>query len=1493
MLHINSAPIKKVKKIARWLVGLPLGIYLAVVALLNIPAVQRSLSIAVSSALEDALDTEVRIGRIGPGLFNRLVVDDLVLCDHEGNDLFKASRLSATFQILPLFRGKMVVDNIRLFSFSLCLLQEQANEPPNYQFLTDLLSSDKPSDSFVDLRINSILLRRGQLSHELRYAPHDSTRFSPAHLFITNLNADLSIKALRSDSVDIAIKKLGFEENSGLQIKKLSGRLTANRRQALLSGFALQLPHSTLKIDTLQCNYKTDESPSPFAIRKETIKYFGRIAPSILSPTDFRCFAPILDRLNTSIHLSASLQGTSQELNVKHLNLRTADNDLNILLTTHIERGTTAQQGWDADAQVYDCTVQSSFIRQVLTAVAPDPGDLTTLCDRLKFLSYHGTASHRYGESTVDGTLQCGAGQLVLSALLNKRNGFDAHLQTRQFDVGSLLTENAPLGLLSLNIQANGQLQPEDFQLREARIKGTVEQMELLQYDYRNVNVEAHYADRQWQTAADWDDLNGRLSAALSLNTRPQLPVLTVDAQVYGFSPHNLKLTSRYDHTRFDGRMKASLQGDNMENLAGNITLTDFRIQSPEDSYNVSHINLQSRADGRTHKVTLESDFASATLEGTFDFGHLGEEGKRHIHPYLPSLISLSPTLPRFTHSTEDMRFAAEIRDCRPLQKLFDIPLNIEQPAHLSGCMENLTGELRIDGIFPALSYGDEHLQNIRLSCSTTPDSLFALLSADRIMQGNPVSIGLQATATNDHLLSVLSWNNNKDNVYRGRVATDTRFFKDEAGRQALSVQFAPTNLIINDSLWHIHASSIELHNQTIEVNRFLVNQGDRQLSINGRISQETEDTLTVKLKDINLQYVFDIINFHSVEFGGHATGNVYANGLMESPQMDARLNVRQFTFNEGNMGDMDVHGWWNKNEKSIFLDARMRDLPNSSETHVEGSVTPGQGPGTGLDLHINTQRINLYFLNEYTSGIFTNLQGRATGWARVFGPFKEIDLEGDLVIEEADMTVNTLNTHYRLENDTVNLTPGIIALRNAKVFDHMGGRGRSDHNATVNGVLRHNHFSNLTYDINVQANNVLGYDHKEFGDEVFCGTAYATGLVRLNGKPGELNVDIQARPERGTQFVYNSSTPETLTDKEFIRFVSPTDSTRSTYTDNSVTATSVTAQPTDIESDMHINFNLDITPEATVKILMDARAGDYIALNGYSNLRATYYNKGKFQMYGTFRVDHGVYKLSLQDVIRKDFQFKPGGTLTFGGEPYQADLNLQAVYTVPSVSLNDLSSGSTFSQNNVRVNCIMNLGGKAQSPQVSFDFDLPNVNEDEKQMVRSLISTDEEKNMQIIYLLGIGRFYTYDYNNPDQSQSSVAMKSLLSTTLSGQLNQMLSSIVGSSNWNIGTNLSTGDTGWSDMDVEGLLSGRLLNNRLLINGNFGYRENTTNNSNFIGDFDLQWLLTRNGNVSLKAYSETNERYFTKSTLTTQGIGLMLKKDFISWKDLFRRKNRKP
>lgn len=271
--------------------------------------------------------------------------------------------------------------------------------------------------------------------------------------------------------------------------------------------------------------------------------------------------------------------------------------------------------------------------------------------------------------------------------------------------------------------------------------------------------------------------------------------------------------------------------------------------------------------------------------------------------------------------------------------------------------------------------------------------------------------------------------------------------------------------------------------------------------------------------------------------------------------------------------------------------------------------------------------------------------------------------------------------------------------------------------------------------------------------------------------------------------------------------------------------------------------------------------------------------------MFGNYRISQGIYKFSLQEVIRKDFIIKDGSTISFNGPPLDATLNIQASYTVNSASLSDLvpESVSGIQQNNVKVNCMMNLTGILLRPTIKLGIELPNERDEIQSLVRNYISTDEQMNMQILYLLGIGKFYPQ--NNLDNTQNSNVMSSVVSSTLSGQFNNILSQVLNTNNWNFGTNLSTGQKGWTDVEFEGLLSAQLLNNRLLINGNFGYRDNPLANTNFVGDFEAEWLLTRTGDVRLKAYNETNDRYYTKTNLTTQGIGIIYRKEFDKWKDL--------
>ena len=203
-----------------------------------------------------------------------------------------------------------------------------------------------------------------------------------------------------------------------------------------------------------------------------------------------------------------------------------------------------------------------------------------------------------------------------------------------------------------------------------------------------------------------------------------------------------------------------------------------------------------------------------------------------------------------------------------------------------------------------------------------------------------------------------------------------------------------------------------------------------------------------------------------------------------------------------------------------------------------------------------------------------------------------------------------------------------------------------------------------------------------------------------------------------------------------------------------------------------------------------------------------------------------------------------------------------------------------------------MNITGNPNSPKVDFDLDMPNMSNDIKQMVYSLLNAEEEKNQQVLYLLAVGRFMAQNKNNnatgetPQYSQTSLAMQSFLSGTISQQLNSVLSNVINSSNWNFGANISTGTEGFNNAEYEGLLSGSLLNNRLLFNGQFGYRDNANATTSFIGDFDLKYLLFPNGNLAINVYNKTNDRYFTRNSLNTQGLGVIMKKDFTRISDLF-------
>lgn len=552
------------------------------------------------------------------------------------------------------------------------------------------------------------------------------------------------------------------------------------------------------------------------------------------------------------------------------------------------------------------------------------------------------------------------------------------------------------------------------------------------------------------------------------------------------------------------------------------------------------------------------------------------------------------------------------------------------------------------------------------------------------------------------------------------------------------------------------------------------------------------------------------------------------------------------------------------------------------SPSRVSGIIYPLK-PESGLDLNIDAHELNLKFLEYYMSSIANDIKGRGTGKVHFYGKFKGLNLDG-AVMTNASMKFDILNTRFAI-NDTIHLAPTGLTFKNMRIADVEG------HQGTMNGYLRFQHFKDLSYRFEIQTNNMLVMNTKESPDMPFYGTIYGTGNAMLTGNAAQgLDVNVAMTTDRNTSFTYINGNVASAANSQFIKFVDKTprrvvrDSVQIDDYDDLLLKRQLSEKEQD--TDIRLNILADVTPDATVRIVMDPIAGDYITGKGTGNIRTEFYNKGDVRMFGNYRISQGVYKFSLQEVIRKDFVIKDGSTINFNGALLDANMDIQASYTVNSASLNDLipDASTVIQQPNVRVNCIMNLSGVLLQPTIKLGIELPNERDEIQSLVRNYISTEEQMNMQILYLLGVGKFYTEDVRR--ENQNAYVMTSVLSSTLSGQLNNALSRIFETNNWNIGTNLSTGDKGWTDVEFEGILSGQLLNNRLLINGNFGYRDNPLANTNFVGDFEAEWLITRSGDIRLKAYNETNDRYYTKTNLTTQGVGIMYKKDFNKWSDLF-------
>ena len=1441
------------------------------------------MSVFVAEELSDLLNTRVTIGRINIGLLNRIIIDDVLLDDQDEQEMLKVTRLSAKFDIMPFFKGKISISSVQLFGFNINLQKKTPDSPPNFKFVLDAFASNDTvkKDNSLDLRINSILIRRGRMAYHVLSEEETPGKFNAKHVQLQNIIANISLKALSKDSINLGIKRLSLDEKvSGFSLKKMSLKLVANSRQTSIDNFAIELPETSLKLDTIHLIY---DSLKAFDRFTEQVRFSFRTLPSQITLKDISPFLPALSHFKEPISLDMEVKGTVNQLTCSHLEI-TADNRQFRL------KGDVALQDLShpQDAYVFgtlsELTATTRGVGFLVRNLSHDYNGVPPVLERLGNVSFRGEVSGYFTDIVTYGQLHTDLGGVNMDLKLSsdKSKGLFAYsgaVKTTDYKLGKLLA-NEQLGEITFNLDVHGRHVTDRLPVVE--LKGLIASVDYSRYRYENITLDGEYKQGGFNGKVALDDPNGSIYLNGDVNVSSRIPTFNFQAIINKLRPHDLNLTSKYPDTEFSLKLRANFTGGSVDEMIGEINVDSLEFMSPEKQYFMNNMNIRASKQNNENQLRLTSEFLTASVEGKFQYHTLPASILNIMRKYVPSLI-LPPKKPIETHN--NFQFDIHIYNTDILSTIFDIPLTVYTHSTLKGYFNDPLQRLRVEGYFPRLQYKNNFIESGMILCENPSDHIRARVRLTNLKKKGAVNLSLDAQAKDDNISTTLDWGNSAAVTYSGQLAAVAKFLRTEGEKPLLKamVEVKPTDIILNDTLWQIHPSQVVVDSGKVDVNNFYFSHQDRYVRINGRLSDNPQDSVKVDLKDINMGYVFDIASISDdVNFEGDATGTAYASGVFKKPVMNTRLFIKNFSLNQGRLGDLNIYGEWDNENRGIRLDASIKDI-STTPSRVTGIIHPLK-PESGLDLNIEANELNLKFLEHYMKSIANDIKGRATGKVHFYGKFKGLNLDG-AVMTDASMNFDILNTHFAIK-DTILLAPTGLTFNNIHISDMEGHSGR------MNGYLHFQHFKNLNYRFEIQANNMLVMNTKESTDMPFYGTVYGTGNALLTGNAIQgLDVNVAMTTNRNSIFTYINGSVASATSNQFIKFVDKTP--RRTIQD-SIQIISYYEQlqqkrqeaEEEQKTDIRLNILVDATPDATMKIIMDPVAGDYISGKGTGNIRTEFYNKGDVKMFGSYQINQGVYKFSLQEVIRKDFVIKNGSTITFNGAPLDANLDIQASYTVNSASLNDLipeESSSIIQQPNVKVNCIMNLSGILVRPTIKLGIELPNERDEVQTLVRNYISTEEQMNMQILYLLGIGKFYTEDARN---NQNSNVMSSVLSSTLSGQLNNALSQVFETNNWNIGTNLSTGDKGWTDMEVEGILSGQLLNNRLLINGNFGYRDNPMANTNFVGDFEAEWLINRSGDIRLKAYNETNDRYYTKTNLTTQGVGIMYKKDFNKWSDLF-------
>ena len=1472
------------------LIILPLSLSL----LLDLPSVQNYAVDHAASLASRSLGTTVSIDRVDIGLFNRVRIKGFYVEDFQGDTLLYVKRLKANISSFGLMGGGVTLRRGDVSGVKLNIV-ESPDSVMNIKEVVNRLSDPNRekkgnfSLTIKSLNVDSLDFRLERLAHR---NPEYGIDFG--NMAMLDTKAKISDFNIAGSAITMQVESFKSHEQSGFYLDELVGRVYIDKGLINVTDTKLRTRLSSVEVPSLTI---AGDDWFDFKYFVDSVALEGSLRRTTLSSDDVAYFSPKLRKWHLRLYdIDCKMQGLVSDFYADIARLRTGD-DTSLSVKGSIT-GLPDIKTTSFDLNVLGLNTSAEDVRMVSSSIAGAnlSEGLVAMVSRAGELSLSGEFRGSLAEFASHAALRTEIGRADLN--LRMRPAMDSlhrdnhymmgNIAVNNLDLGELLGSNM-LGRTSLYFHLDGDVGRKGT---VAAVNGKIAKLEFNGYKIDSVRLDGHLYDREFDghvrarnKALDFD-FNGLIALKEGLPEYDFCLNLTrADLAALGINKRDSVSTLR-------AHIDALGSGRTLDDLNGSITVEDAQYIHNADTVVSSMFRIDGNNTPESKSIRLVSDIADVSFTSRESYQDAFRYFRHCLRSYIPNFFGdksedeqaddvdlFEATGDSATISEDNYSILkVDVKNFNPVANAISGGLQVADSTNLYFMFDPHNDRFTLTAESDYIERRRMLATKIKLNASNHGDSLSLFVNSADIYAGafyvpNP---SVMCGAKDNRVYLSAGFRDTLHNS-TARVGVRADILRDSAVGRKIQLYIQPSVLTRGEKSWRIISRRIEIDSSRIVVGGLRLTNDEQNLQIEGIASRSREDSITLTLKNFDLGPFTPFVQRMGYTINGTTNGFATVKSALSGAEITARINLDSIRVNDIQSPALLLDSRWDfeQSRARFFVKQRIK-----GDTLVRGYYSPRRGR---YYARLDVDSLEMGLLDPVLKGVISGTEGLAHAELVMTGANRDAELKGEIRVTGLKTKVDYTQAVYSAPLAVINVTNNRLSASNVRLFDEERNSGLLDLELNLS------HLSNISYDVRVRPENMIVLSTTAKDNNLFYGKVYASGSASIVGDKSGVRMNIVATTDDNSSFNMPLSGKANISRAEFVKFVTSSQRDTTNYLVRKRMMFERKRKERSSGGNLDINLALNVLPNTEVQLLIDPAVGDVIKAEGEGMLSLHINPRNNiFEMTGDYTIQQGEYMFTLADVIKRPFTIENGSTIIWTGEPLDAMLNINAVYTVKT-SLAPLTDELT-NQRSVPVNCIIHITDRLTNPEVSFDIEVPSAESETQTSLANVLNTQESIARQVMYLLVFNSFVS-------ETGASAAGLGATATTATGfqLLSNQLSNMLSGEEYDIIFRYrpKSETTGTGD-ELDFGFSKSLINERLLIEveGNYIVDNRSATNaqqmSSFMGEAYITWLIDRAGTLRLKGFTQNIDRFDENQGLQETGIGIYYKEDFNNLRDFRRR-----